>query len=161
MTKHPETHEFIELDSIEVAVNIDADYKTWSSIDHRCISDPRDEKFVKEHVLPAQPNSSRTANCLKDVRDAFWEFYKRWAKQCIVVADCGTPTEAYFLRLCVLDDFPTRKWEAPYPLHDLGTLLLARSMDPIGEYPRTRAEIPKHNPLCDARQSARLFLEYL
>jgi hypothetical protein len=97
------------------------------------------------------------------MRQDFWKFYESWKGKAdvIFVADCGSPLEAAFFRDCVLDDVENRKWAAPYPLHELGTLLLARSKDPIGTYPRLDAECPPHHPVKDALQSARLFAENL
>ena len=77
----------------------------------------------------------------------------------ITVADCGAPCEAGFLRACVEDDLANRQWNAPYPLHELGTLLLVRGLDPQANYERLENELPKHNPLGDARQSGRLWIE--
>jgi hypothetical protein len=52
-------------------------------------------------------------------------------------------------------------FDGPYPLYDISTLLLSRNEDPVGIFSRDETELPKHNPLCDARQSARILLEHL
>lgn len=114
-------------------------------------------EWLDENVLKTlpEPNCKNT----KEVRDNFWQFYTKYSKETII-ADCGTPVEANFLRQCVLDDIDNRMWKAPYPLHELGTLLLLVGQDPIGTFARTEDELPKHNPLCDALQSARLWHEF-
>lgn len=117
-----------------------------------------DLQFVKESVFPVQYGDKLSS--VRELRDKFWKFYETHSTVPIVV-DCGTPVEAYFLRQCVLDDFEARKWKAPYPLHELGTLLLIRGKNPIGIYSRKENESLVHNPLHDARQTARLWLENL
>jgi len=117
-------------------------------------------KWIEVNVIPTLDD----VNCcsLRELRDKFWEFYidcKRRYPDLIVVADCGAPCESGFFRACVLDDIKHRQWEAPYPLHELGTLLLARGKDPLANYERLANELPKHNPLADARQSGRLWIE--
>jgi hypothetical protein len=114
-------------------------------------------KWLNENVIPTL--IAPTHNTPKEVRNSFWNFYSQWKNKCIIVTDCGVPVESNFFRMCVADDPATRTWEAPYPLHELGTLLLANNKDPIGVYTRHPDESPAHNPLNDARQSGRLWLE--
>lgn len=96
----------------------------------------------------------------KELRAEFWEMwvgYKKWGA--LLVADCCWPVEARFLAACV-DDAPlTREWEGPYPLHDLASIILAKGGDPLATRERLPDELPAHDPLCDARQSARLLIE--
>jgi hypothetical protein len=49
----------------------------------------------------------------------------------------------------------------PYPLHDLASILLAHGRDPLAKNERLPEELPEHDPLNDARQSARLLHEVL
>jgi hypothetical protein len=117
-------------------------------------------KWIEEHVIPTLD----PINCdnLLDLRDHFWDFYiesKKKYPNMIVISDCGSPCESGFFRTCILDDLVHRQWLGPYPLHELGTLLLARGKDPVGTYERNNDELPKHNPLCDARQSGRIWIE--
>lgn len=102
----------------------------------------------------------------KAVRDAFWaawrgaKFLAENGNQDIVaLADCGWPVEARFLAACVDDRPEEREWQGPYPLHDLATYLLAVGCDPTGHYERRPEEMPVHDPLADARQTARIFWE--
>ena len=101
-------------------------------------------------------------NCstVYEVRAAFWQ---AWLKEkdlgAALVADCAWPVEARFLAACV-DQAPNgRRWEGPYPLHDVASARLAAGLDPLATVERLPSEEPKHNPLMDARQSARLWLE--
>lgn len=126
---------------------------------------------VDRNVIPATladrawadanvPRSTPTHASLAAMRTAFWhalQYMKTLGAD--IVVDCGCPVEANFLTACVLDDPQTRTWEAPYPLHELATLLMLKGLDPIGTYDRLPEELPKHNPLCDAIQTGRLWIE--
>lgn len=117
-------------------------------------------KWIRANVLPTLGNTN--CDTLLELRTKFWNFYMECKKKypnMIIVADCGAPCEAGFFAACVKDDTKNRQWEAPYPLHELGTLLLVRGKDPKADYERLENELPKHNPLCDARQSGRLWIE--
>jgi hypothetical protein len=94
------------------------------------------------------------------VRRAFWLAWEAAkAKGAVLVADCAWPVEARFLAACVDDEPATRKWGGPYPLHDVATARLVAGLDPLAMTERLPSEEPKHCPLADARQSARLWLE--
>jgi hypothetical protein len=96
------------------------------------------------------------------VRAAFWRKWHEWkAKDALLAADCCWPVEARFLARCV-DDHPNeREWQGPYPLHDIASILLARDQDPLAKREREPDELPEHDPLADARQSARILLQAL
>jgi hypothetical protein len=74
-----------------------------------------------------------------------------------MVVDCCTPVEAGLLRQWA-GEHPQEGHLLPYPVFDLSTLLLATRSNPTGIYPRITGETPVHNPLCDARQSGRLWV---
>lgn len=115
-------------------------------------------RWVKENV----PLIERTYAGPKYVRRAFWEAWLRWKeKGALLCADCAWPVEARFLAACVDDDPPVRNWKGPYPLHDLASLRLAAGFDPLAIEERLPYELPVHNPLADALQSARLLVETL
>lgn len=96
------------------------------------------------------------------VKEAFWSAWLNWKKEgTMLAADCAWPVEARFLIRCVDLRNEERQWEGPYPLIDISSVLLAKGMDPLETYPRLSAELPAHNPLCDARQSARILIEAL
>jgi hypothetical protein len=94
----------------------------------------------------------------RSMRDKFWNRWIRWKiKGAKMVADCGWPVEARFLCQCIDDEREMREWDGPYPLLELST----GSPEDMADRPRLDNELPKHNPLCDARQSARLWIEKL
>lgn len=96
------------------------------------------------------------------VRAAFWRKWLEWKDRgAMLFAECAWPVEARFLAQCV-DDHPLdREYQGPYPLHDVASVILAKGGDPMKKYERLPDELPSHNPMADAFQSARLLLEYL
>lgn len=114
---------------------------------------PEDREWVSKNV-PAIEITHRSG---WQMRDAFWGFWtKAKMEGAIMAAECSWPVEARFLADCVHDDPPSRKWTGPYPMHEIASFMDAAGMDPMAKYPREPSELPDHNPLADARQSARL-----
>ena len=114
-----------------------------------------DRKRIEENVKDLEVTHKTPVG----VRGAFWAALtaaKKKYPNILIAADCCYPVEARFLGACVKDDYRTRKDQAPYPLHDIATVLLAAGMNPLAKYDRLPDELPVHNPLKDARQSARL-----
>lgn len=117
-----------------------------------------DRRWVLENV----PALDYDCSSVKQVRDRFWvEWMAAKNQGAYLVADVAWPVEANFLLRCVDDLMPGRKWDGPYPLLDLSSILFALGGDPLGEHPRLPREEPKHHPLHDARQSARLLADAL
>lgn len=109
-------------------------------------------RFVATHTTP------------EEMRADFWKAWRAWVRthNARMVADCAWPVEARFLLDCIADNPRERQWNGPYPLLDLSGILIARGLDPVGRYERQSSdELPEHDPLADARQTARLFLKYL
>lgn len=95
-----------------------------------------------------------------EVRESFWSLWRGWAGNKVwLAADVLWPVEANFLAACVGHGTHTRKWEGPYPFVDIASVRLAAGFNPLAAEPRLEGELPAHNPLADARQSARLLAE--
>lgn len=137
----------------------------FMEIDARCVScDPHvargggeGRRWVQDNV-PALTNLVATPRIVRDVFWKTWEYER--ARGTILAADCPWPVEARFLIDCVADDPGAREWSGPYPLIDIGSVIHAMGMDAVAEWPRLDSELPKHDPMRDARQSARLLMEY-
>lgn len=69
----------------------------------------------------------------------------------ILVADCPHPVESKFLTDCVRSGARERA----YPLIDIASMKVALGMDPLEKVDRLEREKPEHDPLCDARLTAR------
>lgn len=98
----------------------------------------------------------------KELRDSFWKLWMGWKGNSVMLAaDVPWPVEARFLAACVEDDPHRNIWNGPYPLIDIASVRLAAGLDPLATVERLDDELPAHNPLADARQSARLLSEAL
>jgi hypothetical protein len=115
-----------------------------------------DRAWVQENVIPHLPFPTHGGPF--DLREAFWKVYKDEAPD-ELWADCPWPVEARFLNACIDQCRDARNWEGPYPLLDVGVMIRASGLDAMANHPRRPDEKPAHNPLNDARQSARLLLE--
>ena len=134
----------------------------WCSPDF-AKGDDDDRAWIQDHVVPAlkEDHASMVIGPETLLR-IFWSKWRFWAnKGAVMVADCQWPVEARFLACCIDENLPASKWDGPYPIHDVATLMLATGKDPLAHYDRRPHELPEHNPLCDARQSTRLWLECL
>jgi hypothetical protein len=121
---------------------------------------PSDRDWVANHIPPFS-DDDRVCGA-RDLRESFWAIWNHWASDAAwMVADCPWPVEARFLLACVADEPIERMWQGPYPLIDVASVRLAAGLDPLGTDDRHADELPMHNPLADARQSARLLREAL
>jgi len=121
-----------------------------------CSGSASDRKWVEENI----PQFEITHRGPKSMRESFWN---RWqeakAQKSTMAADCLWPVEARFVAQCVDDDAEYRRWEGPYPFMEISTYLEATGVDPMADHERRASELPKHDPLADVRQSARLLFE--
>jgi len=116
-----------------------------------------DDEWVDANV----PVTPITHDTLGGVLAAFWEAWMDWKKEgAQMFAECAWPVEAHFLRMCITRVWPEGQWGGPYPLHEIASFMAAAGMDPMASYPYEDGET-KHDPLSDARQSARLLREAL
>jgi len=125
----------------------------------------------REWVAANIPTLSLTHPSPKALRAHFWADWMRWKPEgAVLAADVAWPVEARFLAECIDDERPrlrgdmgasAREWEGPYPLIDISSVRYAAGLDPLENGPRQDEETPIHNPLSDARQSARLLIEAL
>lgn len=119
-----------------------------------------DRKWVKANV----PTLEVTSRLPVGIRNDFWlEWLKVQARypDITMAAECGWPVEARFLCACIDDNPKDRNRKGPYPLMEIATYMAAAGMDPMAKYKRYETEKPEHNPLSDARLSARLLSEAL
>ena len=104
--------------------------------------------------LPAIESSVGSPRVLREVA---WNCWRTWSgKGAVAIVDCGWPVEARFLSDCVADFAPGRDWKGPFPLHEAATLYIAAGMATFPPHVRLPEHLPEHNPLNDARHTARL-----
>lgn len=117
-----------------------------------------DRAWVETNVNINKPTTAKTP---ADVRSQFWAKWAEWqAKGAWLAADVAWPVEANFLAACLADQWQ-RSALPIYPLIDIASVRLGVRRDPLATEARLESELPKHDPLCDARQSARLLMEAL
>lgn len=117
-----------------------------------------DRAWVTENIPPIEPNMPNPIA----VMETFWKQWRMAQKDypgITMAVECGWPVEANFVKACI-DLLPdSERMTGPYPLHEIASFMLAAGMDPMDTYDREPSEMPKHHPLADARQSARLLFE--
>lgn len=122
--------------------------------------DDDDREWIKANV----PVMEITHRDPVGIREAFWS---RWTEakerypNIVMAGECIWPVEAGFVASCIRQQIKDRKWSGPYPFHEIASFMLAAGMDPMATYERTASEMPAHEPLADARLSARLLAQAL
>jgi hypothetical protein len=143
-------------------VVVDATGKELASARYSCppdVASGSDEAraWVAENIPSFQPTNTSPP----EVRAEFWDDWREWSDKALLFADCLWPVEARFLAQCVDDAPASREWQGPYPFFEIASVLLAAGKNPTDTFERLPTEIPRHDPLADARQSARLLIENL
>ena len=119
--------------------------------------DDEDRRWIADNI-PGIPINSPSPGA---VRDSFWWAYKHWKKEgASFFAECAWPVEGRFLCKIIDQNPHDFKFAGPYPLHEIASFMAAAGMDPMASYPYEEGET-KHDPLSDARQSARLLNQAL
>lgn len=128
-------------------------------------TDPRTLEYTQdafEWFRTNVPDMRFTHLTQHDMLEDFWQILRRYMSLGYnIAAECPVPVESNFLRKCVDNDPVGRNFLAPYPLVDISSIMLCKGIDPMLPYGRLQNELPVHNPLCDARQSARLLRSVL
>lgn len=96
---------------------------------------PIEEKidpWVEEHVLPVIKDLPEDHKNQKSLRNSFWRWYLKAKERAdYVVVNNGYPSEARFLIACQDDDLKARYNQHPFPLLELGSLLLQVGVKPL------------------------------
>ena len=143
-----------------VAGGIFIDGKAKSEFVFSCPSslangDESDRQWVSKNV----PDIKITHDSLDSMRDDFWIKWlqaKAIYPNITMAGECIYPVETNFISSCVKLKPQTRAKEAPYPFHDIASIMFASGMDCMATYSRQPTELPAHEPLADVRLSARL-----
>lgn len=116
------------------------------------------DEWTREHVVPVV-DLARYHN-RDQLLEYFWRFWRHnGGDDAVAVADCGYPVETGLFRACVTFDPEGRRYQGPFPLHELSTLLWSRGLDPkLDRYQfidrpdlfAGRPDLVPHNPVADA-----------
>lgn len=120
--------------------------------------------WVRDNVLPALADMPVTHSNSSSLEEAFWAEWLQNKEGCTVIAHCGSPVESGLFRRCVERDVTNRQWDAPFPLHDVATLLLMKGEDPLSvdSFIKRRGIKPQfdgvaHHPMYDAVCAAQVW----
>jgi hypothetical protein len=113
-------------------------------------------------VIPHLPKDITCNNPLELCEDIYhvWMTIKKKYREVLAIADCHCPVETNLFAQAIKSKEQIREFTGPFPLHEVATALLMAGMD-RSKYSRNALELPEHNPLNDARYSARLFITAL
>jgi hypothetical protein len=122
--------------------------RTW--VDANC---PASSTSMLEDTLCDSPS---------EVARKFWSIWEHYREEGYQLAcECAWPIEAAFLSRCMRESKLHLPFAGPYPLFDISSVLLGAGRDPMASYERFPSELPMHDPVRDAMQSARLLRECL
>ena len=127
----------------------------------KCVAPGVEDPWTRENCLPYLTEipdcESRAA-----LRRHFWAFYSRYREECVIVADVPYPVEAGLLRRCVEENLEERKFQGPFPLIDVASVLFAKGIDPLTDRLAFSGwKGKRHHPLDDAAASALCLIKAL
>lgn len=124
-----------------------------------CEGSEEGRKWVAENV----PHLSGKVNSPVELRALVWDAWKKSkADGAVMASECPWPVEARFLLQAAQENQGANDLQAgPYPLLDISSMLVAIGEDPLAPQPRLESELPPHDPLADATQSARILAQIL
>lgn len=115
--------------------------------------------WTRENVLPVLGDYEACEN-EDELLEKAWTFWMRYQQEAYAVADVVSPVEARLFMQCVQKNETMRKWQAPFPLLDLASMLMAAGYDPLIDRNRLlgrTAASEKHNALYDALTAAEIW----
>ena len=114
--------------------------------------------WVNENVVP-KLTEIPSVKTQKELFDRFWNFYKKYADSSIIISDFGVPVESNLFRQCI-EGREDRTFQGPYPLHELGTMMMMKGIDP--DLSRENYIVPsrQHNPLNDVMGTLELIKHF-
>lgn len=116
------------------------------------------DSWTREHVIPIMGDYEPCEN-EEELLEKMWSFWMKYQETAYAIADVSYPVEARLFAKCVEKEMETRKYQAPFPLLDLSTLLYWEGLDPVGNrthYIAAKVETV-HNALYDVKMSAAIW----
>lgn len=143
---------------IEPSMGVEVEAECFACDPDEADGSPEDRAWVRKNIPAIKINCANVGS----VEEKFWAVWLRWSMSMegvLMAADCGWPVESRFLMKCV-DTMPeARKFSGPYPLVEILSVLMSAGFDPMTKWKRLKSEMPEHDPVADARQSARLLIQ--
>ena len=124
-------------------------------------------EWVSKNVVPAIQSITQLHDTSVELLASFARWYMQHKEDAVVIAHIPHPVEAaLFLEMGRLDLIG--EWDQPYPLIDVGAMLLTKGNNPLSadDYRATycepmlpNTEIGAHHPLYDAYQALSVYLD--
>lgn len=114
------------------------------------------DSWTRENVLPVLGGYEVCEN-EEELLEKVWDFWMKYSREAYAVADVMYPVEARLFMKCVMKNELDRKWQAPFPVLDLSSLLFAAGYDPLESRDHILNRPPSagvHNALHDAETAA-------
>ena len=121
------------------------------------------DSWTKEHVLPLL-GAYEACESVEVLLERFWEFWMRYERNCLVVADVPYPVECRLFEACVRKNASERMFHCPFPLLDLSSMLYAKGMDPLIEREKLLGDTEgrmEHNALDDVIASVKIWRNHI
>ena len=125
------------------------------SEDSMVITDP----WVKENVI-GKFGDYEVCEDEYDLLEKVWTVWKKYRDKAYVVTDVMHPVESRLFTECARNDLENRKFEGPFPILDLSSILYAKGYNPIADYSDILEEYDKniqHNAMDDVETIIKVY----
>lgn len=132
-------------------------YGAWKIAEDKISND-----FVRTQVYPYLDSADMFFNSEQELLQHFWQFWKSNREDCRCIADVPVPVEANVFRKCVAMDEQSRWNDAPFPLIDLASILMANNIDPLADRNTlAQSTLTRHNAKNDVLLTVKILRRYL
>lgn len=114
------------------------------------------EPWVRENVISRMGDYEECAD-EAELLEKVWAFWQKHADSSYAVADVQYPVEARLFQKCVAVNEAERKFQAPFPMLDLSTILFWEGYSPIADrtgFLEDKKCAQVHNALYDTKMAA-------
>ena len=132
-------------------------YGAWKIAEDKISND-----FVRTQVYPYLDSADMFFNSEQELLQHFWQFWKSNREDCRCIADVPVPVEANVFRKCVAMDEQSRWNDAPFPLIDLASILMANNIDPLADRNTlAQSTLTRHSAKNDVLLTVEILRRYL
>ena len=132
-------------------------YGAW-----KIAEDKISNNFVRTQVYPYLDDADMFFKSEEELLQHFWQFWKNNRENCRCIADVPIPVEANVFRKCVATDEQSRWNDAPFPLIDLASILMANNIDPLSDRNTlAQSTLTRHNAKNDVMITVEILRRYL
>ena len=111
------------------------------------------DAWTKENVFPILSDYEACED-EDELLDKVWAIWMKYREEAYAVADVMYPVESRLFMKCVMKNETERKYQGPFPMLDLSSMLMAAGYDPLADRTQflknDKDEKQIHNALFDA-----------